>query len=89
MKSCVAKCHQRAPLKVDNLEASEQSQGILMRRLSLGMQSSLLVVTQRSLRRSFHQPARCSWIKTPTLPGYRQREDATRGHDYLMQCEPD
>ncbi|KAL6347716.1 hypothetical protein AAG906_026245 [Vitis piasezkii] len=36
MKSCMPKCHQRALLKVGNLEASAQTQDILTRHLFLG-----------------------------------------------------
>lgn len=87
MKSCVPKCHQRALLKVGNLEASTQSQDVLTRYLSLGAQSSPLVVTRCGLRRKFHQPARCSWTKALTLPRSKQRGGVTRIHVSLTQCE--
>ena len=89
MKSCVPKCHHRAPLKVGNPNASEQPQDELMKRHSLGTQSSPLAVTQHNLRRSFHQLVRCSWMKASTLLKYQQRGVATEGHIYQMRSKPD
>ena len=88
MKNCVPKCHLRAPLKADNPKASEWPQDILMRCLSMGTQNSLLAITRCGMRRSFHQPAKCSWTKAPNLPECQQRGGATGGHVYLTQCEP-
>ncbi|KAL6322776.1 hypothetical protein AAG906_019045 [Vitis piasezkii] len=36
-----------------------------------GTQSSYLADTRHGLRRNFHQLAKCSWTKVPTLPRHQ------------------
>ena len=52
------------------------------------MQSSPWAIARCDLRKSFHQPTRCSWTKAPTPPGCQQGGGTIEDHVCTTQCEP-
>ena len=70
-KELQAQCQQWAPFKVNTIKVSKKPHNELLRHLSLGAQSSLLVATQDDRRKSLCRLVKHGQTKASALPKHQ------------------